>query len=59
VQGGASHAQVASLILAANLALIGLAGMAEDHPLVGLVGAVVIIGVLLMLLAGLGRAERP
>ncbi len=51
VQAGASHARVSLTILAANLALIGLAAMAATGSVLSaLVGAAVVVATLLMFL---------
>ncbi|HXP97000.1 MAG TPA: glycosyltransferase family 4 protein [Telmatospirillum sp.] len=55
IQGGASHACVASIILLANAILIILAWLSETHLLLALAGAAVDVTLLLMLLNGLGR----
>jgi UDP-N-acetylmuramyl pentapeptide phosphotransferase/UDP-N-acetylglucosamine-1-phosphate transferase len=55
VQGGASHAQVARLILLANAVLMMLAWSAEAHPLAALLAAAADVALLLWLLARLGK----
>jgi UDP-N-acetylmuramyl pentapeptide phosphotransferase/UDP-N-acetylglucosamine-1-phosphate transferase len=59
VQGGASHAAVARLILGANLLLIGAAWWSQSHPVAALAAAAVVTAALLAILRGLGRRQRP
>jgi UDP-N-acetylmuramyl pentapeptide phosphotransferase/UDP-N-acetylglucosamine-1-phosphate transferase len=57
ILGGASHAHVAGLILAANMVLVALAWAAEIHPLAALLAAMADVTFLLTFLARLGKGN--
>jgi UDP-N-acetylmuramyl pentapeptide phosphotransferase/UDP-N-acetylglucosamine-1-phosphate transferase len=57
IRGGASHARVAGLILAADVILVLLAWSSEARPLAALLAAAVVVAGLLMVLARLGKRE--
>jgi UDP-N-acetylmuramyl pentapeptide phosphotransferase/UDP-N-acetylglucosamine-1-phosphate transferase len=58
VQGGASHARVALLVLAADLGLVGLALVSPAHPWPALAAAALLVAALLTWLARLGRRKQ-
>jgi UDP-N-acetylmuramyl pentapeptide phosphotransferase/UDP-N-acetylglucosamine-1-phosphate transferase len=58
VQGGASHAQVAMMIVTANLCLIIAALWSRDHPGQALAAAFFVTAALLLRLYRLGRRQR-
>ncbi|PKU23541.1 MraY family glycosyltransferase [Telmatospirillum siberiense] len=55
VQGGASHARVARLILIANVVLVALAWLSESHPIAALLVAAIDVWFLLRHLSRLGQ----
>jgi UDP-N-acetylmuramyl pentapeptide phosphotransferase/UDP-N-acetylglucosamine-1-phosphate transferase len=56
---GLSHAQVSFMIGGANVVLIGLAVFSLLKPWLALLGAVMIVGVLLLILRGFGNKKTP